>query len=82
VDCSVDIFSACCLLCPEMDDRTCYRDTGSMALQPRFELFRRIWCGFLGRRHGILKTVGYENASYGHSAERKGNIEAGFRRED
>ena len=53
-----------------------------MALKPRFELFRRIWCGFLGRRHGILKTVGYENASYGHSAERKGNVEAGFRRED
>jgi hypothetical protein len=44
-------------------------------------MLRRVWCGFRGSI-GSLKTVGYENASYGHSAERKRKVETGFGRED
>lgn len=66
----------------ETDNRTCHQVEGYLAPRSQLELFRRCWCGFRGRRHGLLKMVGYENASYGHSADRKRDIEAGFGRED
>jgi len=77
-----DIFTACNFPRPETDDRTCYRVKGYLDPRARLELFRRCWCGFRGSRYGLLKTVGYENAGYGYSADRKGDIEAGFGRED
>lgn len=77
-----DIFTACNFLRPETDDRTCYRVEGCLVPRTRLELFRRCWYGFRGRRAGLLKTVGYEKASYGHSADRKRDIKAGFGRED
>lgn len=77
-----DAFTACDFLRAETDDRTCYRVEGNLAPRTRSELFRGCWCGFRRRSHSLLKTVGYENASYGHSAHRKRYIEAGFGRED
>jgi len=65
-----------------MMDRTCFRCAVVSAPKTRSKLLRRVWCGFLGRRYGLLKTVGYEDASYGHSAERKRNIETDFGRKD
>src|SRR5260221_14714313 len=73
-----DTFTACDFLRPETDDRTCYRVEGYLAPRTRSELFMRCWCGFRGRRYSLLKTVGYENASYGHSADRKRYIETDF----
>jgi hypothetical protein len=65
-----------------MMDRTCFRVAVVSAPKTRSELLRRVWRGFRRRRDGFLKTVGYENAGYGHSAEGKRNIETGFGRED
>jgi hypothetical protein len=44
---------------------------------------RLVWCIFFRwRRDSFLEAVGYENASYGNSAERERNIEAGLGREN
>jgi hypothetical protein len=77
-----DTFTACDFLRPETDDSTCYRVEGYLTPRARLELFRRCWFRFRGRRHGLFKAVGYKNASYGHNADRKRYIEAGFGRED
>jgi len=45
-------------------------------------LFRRVRWRFRGRWHGFLEVIGYEDAGYGNSTERKRNIEADFGRKD
>lgn len=43
---------------------------------------RLFWCSFRWRRNSFLEAVGYDNASYGNSAERERNVEAGLGREN
>jgi hypothetical protein len=49
----------------------------------RFPWFLRLLgCGFRWRRYSFLEAVGYEDASYGNSANGERNIEASFRWEN